>query len=114
MKITDIKLMSNTDMEKQGLVSAIEIYQDKNKEDRQAICINPELPITTIMLCASRLNRIVSEMAGIPYNNYLQILKGAAQTTRYEDLDLSEEQMDKLINKDVNDVLNRIHKGSKL
>jgi hypothetical protein len=76
MKITDVKKINKEDnQDLKDFDEVICVYQDKNREDRQAITITPDVKTETLLLCASRLNQTISKITNIPYSEYLEMMK---------------------------------------
>lgn len=103
MKITDVKKINKEDsQELKDFDEIICVYQDKNRENRQAISINSDVKIETLLLCALRLNQAISKITNIPYSEYLKMMKNVPDfSSRVGNLDLSDEQLQKIIEKDV-------------
>ena len=63
--------------------------------------INPEATSEEIMLAVHQLNNVVAKNLGIPFEEFLAMLKNTYQfSARADKLDLSEEQLQKMIDKE--------------
>ena len=101
MKITDIKRMNDKEMD-ENFNEAFSVYSDKNQKDRAAVIINPNLDVSTLLLCASHFNQALAKTIDIPYETYLKMMgKTYSFTERYGNLNISDEQLEKLIEKDI-------------
>lgn len=99
MKITDAGLYKKTILK--DFHNTIEIYTHNEVSYRQAVMINPEATSEEIMLAVHQLNQVVAKNLGIPYEEFLSMLKNAYQfSARTDNLDLSEEQLQKMIDKE--------------
>ena len=101
MKITE-KILSDDD--KKQLKEFDEVFQvlvNKKDDSKQAIIINPNVSEPILLLCASRLNRVLAKEIGMPYETFLKILKNSYSfDEKYGNLDLSDEQLEKIIEKE--------------
>lgn len=102
MKITDAKTIKVEDDELEGYTQVLAVYQDNNKSDRQAIIIDSDFELKSILLCTYRLNQTISKMMNIHYDEYLKLMKNTHNfVSKTEKLDLSEEQLQRMIEKDI-------------
>lgn len=96
------------DLENKGYKSIIQVFQHKEQKDKQGIIINPDIDNLSLVLGISRLNRLVSNLLNISYDDFLSLLKsGADFDNRYGNLNLSEEQIQKIVDKEIPPFLRR-------
>lgn len=99
MKVTDVKICEKDNLKDYDEVFSVHV--NKERKDKQAIMINPKIDSDIILLSASRLNQVIAKSLGIPYEKYLALLKNSYNfTQKYENLNLTEEQLMKIIEKE--------------
>lgn len=100
MKITE-KILSDDKKQLKEFDEVFQVLVNKKDNSKQAIIINPNVSEPILLLCASRLNRVLAKEIGIPYETFLEILKNSYSfDEKYGNLDLSDEQLEKLIKKE--------------
>ena len=104
MKITDIRETNNfnKEMDEMGFVEIFSVYGDKDG-NKQAFCVSPEIDTTVILIALYRLGKVLSKSLNVPYDVLIDNLKSCDNfTERYGNLDLSEEQLQKMVDKELN------------
>ena len=102
MKVTDAGKINNYEEKLKDYTEIIQVFQSKEKEDRMALTINPETKPENLLLGASRMNIAISNLLGMNYKTYLKLMEDTNLfCAKTEKLDLSEEQLKKMINKNI-------------
>lgn len=103
MKITKEIIIDNKEEKMSNFDDVFKVLVNKKDSSKQAIVINPNIPEDILLLSVSRLNRVLAKHIGMPYEAFLSLLKNAYNfDEKYGNLDLSEEQLKKIIDKEVN------------
>ncbi len=103
MKITEGMLTN--DIELNDFEDVFNVLVNEKDNCKVAITINPDISNTILMVCASRLNRIIAKHIDMSYEDFLEGLKRAYFfDCKYGNLNLTEEQLEKMINKDLNNL----------
>ena len=101
MKITKVETRTEDNKNLEDFDELVAVYQDKKKDDKQAISINPNYPTDKILLGVSRLNQVLAKAMDMSYDDYLKLMKNAHDfTNKYENLNLSDEQLKRMIEKE--------------
>lgn len=75
---------------------------NKDKPDKMAIMFDYEQEVSQLMLGVSRINRVLAKALNIDFPDFLEMLKRATFfDERYGNLNLSEEQLKAMIDKDL-------------
>lgn len=97
MKIKEI----NKDIP-EGYELIVGCYADEKDVSKMAVMLDINKQTNDILLAVSRINRIVAKAVDIPYPAFLKMLDGAAKfDEKYGSLNLSEEQLEKMVGKEL-------------
>lgn len=101
MKISQVKM--DNEIVPEGYELLVGCIVDSKKEDRMGIIFgSQDIDVTQMLTAVSRINRIVAKTIDIPYPTFLKILDGAAKfDEKYGSLNLSEEQLEKMVGKEL-------------
>lgn len=102
MKVTKAEICNGKPKELKDYDLAIEIYVNKEREDKIAIISNPEMDMYQLMYCAYQLNQVLAKASGLELDEYLKLIKNVNNfSNRFGDMPLTEEQLQKLVEKDI-------------
>lgn len=88
----------------EGYELIVGCYADEKDVNKMAVMldINKQTTPSDILLAVSRINRIVAKTINIPYPAFLKMLDGTAKyDEKYGSLNLSEEQFEKMVGKEL-------------
>ena len=102
MKVTKAEISNGKPKELKDYDLAIEIYVNKEREDKIAIISNLEMDMHQLMYCAYQLNQVLAKASGLELDEYLKLIKNVNNfSNRFGDMPLTEEQLQKLVEKDI-------------
>lgn len=96
MKIKEIK-----EEKPDGFELVVGVYADPNDSNRTAVVFGSQ-NTKELLLATSRINRIIAKTINIPYPAFLKMLDTSAKLDeKYGSLNLSEEQLEKMVGKEL-------------
>lgn len=99
MKITDAGTFDDSVLK--DYHDTIKVYTHNKVSYRQAVIINPKATSQEVMLGVHQLNNVIAKNLGIPYDEFLSMLKDTYKfSARADNLDLSDEQLNRMIDKE--------------